>query len=185
MKKTTTFILTATWILFSRAYDAYCTHNLTPDLSKESNPLVSVLGMNWTPLLVTIGILTLYSIFCYFLVVFKPISLIPSKKGYSFSHFVAYLYLGKKESWPAIFYKFPKDIQRFNHYFGLMMSKFLVYAGIVSTVMWLLINYTEWYKNVHSAAVIYSILIIGCIIITYFWNKKIYKEYLNNSNSNL
>jgi hypothetical protein len=91
---------------------------------------------------------------------------------------VAYLYLGKKESWPAIFYKFPKDIHRFNRYFGLMMSKFLVYAGIVSTVMWLLINYTEWYKNVHSAAVIYSVLIIGCAFIFYFWNKKMYQDYL-------
>jgi hypothetical protein len=81
MKKTATFFITSAWILFSRAYDAYCTHNLTPDLSKESNPLVSVLGMNWTPLLVTIGILTVYTLFCYFLVIFKPISLIPSKKA--------------------------------------------------------------------------------------------------------
>lgn len=185
MKKTSTFILTSTWILFSRAYDAYCTHNLTPDLTKESNPLVSILNMNWTPLLLTIGTLTLYSLFCYFLVLFKPMVLIPSKKGYSFSQFIAYLYLGSKESWPAIFYKFPKDFQRFNHYMGWMMSKFLVYAGIVSTTMWLFINYTEWYKNVHSAAVIYSILIIGCILITYFWNKKLYKAYLKNSNKEL
>ena len=65
MTKRSKFIITTAWILFSRSYDAYCTNQLTPDLSKESNPLVSVLGMTWTPLLITIGLLTIYLIYAY------------------------------------------------------------------------------------------------------------------------
>jgi hypothetical protein len=41
------FFIILLWILFSKSYDAYCTFLHTPDLSKEANPLVSVLGFNW------------------------------------------------------------------------------------------------------------------------------------------
>lgn len=180
MKKSTKFIAVSTWIISTRIYDAYCTYQLTPNLEKESNPLVSILGMSWTPLIAIIGILTNYTVFCYFLVIFKPMKLIPTNKGYSFKNFVAFLYLGKSDNWPAILYKLPKDFQRFNQYFGILMSQFLVFAGIVSTSMWFLINYTNWYKNVHSAAVIYTILIVGCVFIAYFWNKKMYQYYIKD-----
>ena len=55
MKKNLKFIFTTTWILLSRSYDAYCTNALTPDLSKEANPLVSIGGISsWTTLLGTL-----------------------------------------------------------------------------------------------------------------------------------
>ncbi len=45
--KTLKFLVILLWILLSKSYDAYCTYLHTPDLSKEANPLVSVLGLNW------------------------------------------------------------------------------------------------------------------------------------------
>ncbi|MDW8287372.1 MAG: hypothetical protein RMJ89_04825, partial [Flammeovirgaceae bacterium] len=75
------FAVTTIWILFSRSYDAYCTYLLTPDLSKESNPLVTVVGISsWTPLLIIISVLTIYAIYAYYVSVFKPISLLPTEK---------------------------------------------------------------------------------------------------------
>ena len=43
--KTLKFLVVLSWILFSKSYDAYCTYLHTPDLSKEENPLVSILGL--------------------------------------------------------------------------------------------------------------------------------------------
>lgn len=174
---TVKFVITTTWILFSRAYDAYCTNQLTPDLSLENNPLVSIFGMTWTPLLMTLGLLTIYVIYSYYISVFKPMDLLPKEKGYSFTNVVAFIYLGYKAPWYAILYKLPKDFKRFNHYMGHLLTLCLVFAGFVSTIMWLLINYTDYYKSIHSATVIYLILIVGSIIIGYFWNKKKYNEY--------
>jgi hypothetical protein len=77
MTKKTKFILTTLWIILSRSYDAYCTNQLTPDLSQEANPLVSVLGLTWTPLLIVLSILTIYSIYAYYIQVFKPMNLVP------------------------------------------------------------------------------------------------------------
>lgn len=186
MNKTLKFTLTTIWILFSRGYDAYCTHSLTPDLDKEANPLVTVTGVSsWTTLLIILGALTIYILYAYYVSTFKPINLMPKEKGYSFNSFAGYLYLGKKDNWIAIFYKFPKSIIRLNNYMGQVLTRFLVYAGIVSTIMWLLINNSEYYRSVHSAPLIYSILIGGCLVIAYTWNKSLYRKYLNDENETL
>lgn len=173
------FTLTATWILFSRSYDAYCTSLLTPDLTKEANPLVSVVGISsWTTLLTILSLLTIYVIYAYYVSVFKPMNLLPKEKGYSFGEFVAYLYLGMKDSWTATLYKFPKDMKRLNTYVGHVLTRCLVFAGVVSTVMWLLINHSDYYKTIHSAPLIYSILIGGSIVIAYSWNRNMYRQYV-------
>jgi len=184
MTKKTKFTITTAWIVCSRSYDAYCTNQLTPDLSHESNPLVSLLGMTWTPLLITLGILTIYLIYAYYISVFKPKDLLPTEKGYTFSEFIAFTYLGRKDKWFAIFYKLPKDINRFNHWMGYNLTQGLVFAGVVSTIMWLLIKYTEFYKNIHSVQLIYSILIIGSFYIIYKYNKTLFEKYLDNTNAN-
>lgn len=187
MTKKAKFAITTVWILLSRSYDAYCTNELTPDLSKESNPLVSVFGMTWTPLLIVLSLLTIYTIYTYYIRVFKPIDLLPAEKDYTFGDVAAYTYLGQKDNWMSIFYKLPKDLSRFNHYMGHTLPSCLAFAGIVSTSMWLLINYTEYYKTIHSAPAIYSILIIGCVVIIYHWNKTMYRRYVavtHSENSN-
>lgn len=178
INKKVKFSITTLWIIFSRSYDAYCTNQFTPDLSKEANPLVSVFGMTWAPLLLVLGLLSIYVIYCYYISVFKPKDLLPKEKGYSFSNISAYLYLGRKDNWYAVLYKLPKTIDRFNHYMGHVFTQALVFAGIVSTAMWLLINHSEFYRSVHSAALIYLILIVGSMVISYFWNRKKYEEYL-------
>lgn len=184
MTKKIKFTITTAWILFSRCYDAYCTNQLTPDLSKEGNPLVSVLGMTWTPLLITIGLLTLYLIYAYYISIFKPNNLLPKEKGYTFSEFITYAYLGHKDNWTAIFYKLPKDLNRFNHWMGHNLTRGLSFAGVVSTIMWLLINNSDYYKTIHSATLIYSILIIGCLAIIYIRNKTMFRKYLADMTEN-
>ena len=177
MKKNITFSLTVLWILATRVYDASCTFQHTPDLTLEANPLVSLFGLSWTPLLIIISILGIYCMYAYYLAFFKHFNFYPTEKDYSFSNFIGYIYLGKKQSWISILYKFPKDINRFHHYMGNLMSRCLVFLGVVSTFMWLLINYVPYYKNIHSATIIYLILLIGSVLICYNWFLKLYKEY--------
>jgi len=98
------FFIILFWMLFSKIYDAYCTFQHTPDLQKEANPLVSVLGFNWFWLLLVIGILTIYTCYTLYLILFKPITLYPQEKGYSFSNFIAYMYFGKKSNVLSMLY---------------------------------------------------------------------------------
>ena len=176
--KTLKFLIILLWILFSKSYDAYCTFQHTPDLSKEANPLVSLLGFNWFWLLLVIGLLTIYTCYTLYLISFKPIKLYPQEKGYSFSNFIAHMYFGKKSSLLSILYKFPsiKD-ERFHYTFGNIFVRYLVFAGFVSTIMWLLINNSEFYKDIHNAFVIYGILLFGTLIIMYQYYKTNYNKY--------
>ena len=178
MNKKITFSLTTTWILLSRAYDALCTYQYTPDLSHEANPLVSVLGMTWGPLLLVIGLLCIYSIYAYYRSVFEDFSLAPTEKGYSFNHFMGYVYIGRKCHWLSSLYRLPTSAKRFHHYMGHLFSRCLDFAGVVSTIMWLLINYTDFYmKQWHSTTFIYSLLAVGCTLICYQWLWRMYQAY--------
>jgi hypothetical protein len=180
MKNSTKFIVVSTWIILTRIYDAYCTYQLTPDLDKESNPLVSILGMSWLPLLIVIGVLTLYTIYAYYQRLFAFVDFFPVEKRLNFSEFVGYTYLGKKAHWTVLFYKFPKDIRRFNLFMGILLSKSLIIAGFISTFMWILIRNTSWYPPLHHPAIIYSLLIFCCLMVNYFWYLKAYKNYQNS-----
>jgi len=160
LPKNLKFIAVTAWILFSRSYDAYCTHTLTPDLSKEANPLVTVGGVSsWTVLIVILSILTAFAVFSYYTRTYKPMNLFPEEKGYSFNHFVAFLFLGYKDQWFATFYKLPSSFIRFNNYMGEVLTKCLAYAGLVSTLMWILIHNSEYYRSVHTAPLVYTVLI--------------------------
>ena len=80
MGKRTRFVLITVWIVCSRAYDAYCTYQLTPDLTHEANPLVTVVGVSsWSVLLFIIGLLTAYVIYAYYRHVFHPIDILPKE----------------------------------------------------------------------------------------------------------
>ncbi|MFM6994546.1 MAG: hypothetical protein ACKOWO_05485 [Sediminibacterium sp.] len=180
MNKTnkTKFYLLTTWIIFSRSFDAYCTNLHTPDLSKEANPLVSFLGLTWSPLLLILGGLMFFVIYGFYLSVFKPIALAPEEKGFTFEEFSTFRYLGKKANWTALLFQFPKSPARFSRVMGELLAPCLAYAGVVSTVMWLLIFNSAWYRSVHQAALVYTLLAIGCAIIAYLQYKNYYRHYV-------
>ena len=76
MNRKQKFTIVTVWILLTRGYDAYATFQHTPDLDKEANPLVSVFGFNWTPLLVAVG--SLYVIYTYYLATFQTYNFEPT-----------------------------------------------------------------------------------------------------------
>lgn len=178
MKPFTRFVFVSLFIVLTRLYDAYCTYQYTPDLKHEANPLVTFLGLGWGGLFVVIGGLVVYIIHTYYVALFKTDDFLPREGSYTFGQFTAYLYFGRVEHWIAFLYKLPSSLKRFNQYMGMMMPSLLVFAGVVSTIMWLLINNIPNYmQNYHSATVIYIILVLGSTLITLYWNFKLWKTY--------
>jgi hypothetical protein len=80
-------------------------------------------------------------------------------------------------------YKYPKDLKRLHQYFGFVLTACLIYAGIISTVMWLLIQNAEWYHEIHTAGRVYFFLIGGSIQIIITWNWQKYKIYRSLAHS--
>ncbi|MFN0204432.1 MAG: hypothetical protein ACKVTZ_23135 [Bacteroidia bacterium] len=177
MNKQLKFWLVSLWIIFSRAYDAYATYVFTPDLSKEMNPLASILGLGWNPILLIVMGLTLYVVYAYYCSEFKPYNITPTEKGFSFSQFCTFLYLGRKRHWTAVLYQLPTDFNRIRQYTGVVLSPSLAYAGVISTLMWIGINYTTFYKQYHNAYAIYGLLILGVFGISIYKSWELYQVY--------
>lgn len=171
------FVLLSIWIILTRIYDASSTYLHTPDLSKEANPLVSAAGLGWVPLLTIIGLLSAYILFAFFQSTFNTRSIHPLDGGYNFRQFAAYLYLGEKKHWSAMLYQMPKERWRLHQYMGRILPPCLAFAGLLSTLMWLLIQYYPPYHQYHSPSVIYSILIFISIFIIYRINQMEFRQY--------
>lgn len=176
--RVTRFVALSSWILISRAFDAWCTFQHTPDLAKEANPLASVAGLGWSPLLGIVGLLSVYTVFALHQALFRPMDLLPPVPGYTFSQCVGFIYLGRKAEWHATLYQLPRDLRRFHTYMGHVLSRGVAFAGVVSTVMWALIWGSERYRSVHSAGLIYGVLVAGCVAIMIDWNRSAYRRYV-------
>lgn len=182
MHKGLTFLIVSFLLLSTRAYDAYSTYQYTPDLSHEANPLVSLLGLSWIPLLIVLSLLMLYCLYAYYVSTFEAFDFAPEEKGYSFSEFTTYSYLGRKAHWSAMLIQLPRDAKRFHHYMGQLLTRCLLFAGFVSTLMWILIQYVPGYLgNFHSAKIIYMILGVGSVFIICQWSHKQYKSYITRT----
>ena len=178
MKKTTRYILATAWILFSRSFDAYATWQHTPDLQKEASPLASVFGMSWLPILLLLGAVCAYVMFAYHKALFGSYRIFPKEKGYSLSQFAGYLATGQKSPWWSMFIRFPRIRAHVHAYFGFSLVIALSVAGVVSTVMWLLIWYSEAYRSVHSAGAVYAVILAGIGVAYALWVQLRYSAYL-------
>ena len=78
MNRKQKFTIVTVWILLTRGYDTYATFQHTPYLGKEANPLVSVFGFGWTPLLVVVAVGSLYVIYTYYLATFQTYNFEPT-----------------------------------------------------------------------------------------------------------
>lgn len=178
MHKGLTFFIVSVLLISTRAYDAYSTYLYTPDLSQEVNPLVSILGLTWMPLLIILSLLMLYCLYAFYVSTFEEFDFAPAEKGYSFTEFTTYAYLGHKTHWTAMLIQLPKEFKRFHHYMGQLLTQCLLFAGFVSTLMWIMIQYVPGYlETYHSAQMIYLILGVGSVFLIWNWSRKQYKWY--------
>ena len=178
MKKHLKFTLILTGILLTRAYDAYCTALFTPDLKREANPLVSVFHLQWSGFLLVIGCLLLYVVYALYINTYKQVNLFPAQKHLSFGQFVIQSLYGPEGSWTAFLYKFPADKKKLHYVFGYILSYGLLWAGIVTTTMWLLINHTAtYYTHFHSYTGTISFILGGIVVVIYYYFNKLYNLY--------
>ena len=123
-------------------------------------------------------LLTTYTLYALYVNTYKKIDILPKEKELSFEKFTSLVYLGYKARWVDLLYKLPNNLSRFNYVFGHIFSRSLLWAGLITTVMWILIYTSKKYVSTyHNVLFIYGIIIIGCFIISYLYFRKLYKIY--------
>ena len=178
MKKHLKFTLNLTGILLTRTYDVYCTSLFTPDLKREGNPLVSAFHFQWSGLLLIIGCMLLYVVYALYINTYRKVNLFPAQKHLSFGQFMVASLYGPGESWTAFLYKFPADRRKLHYVLGYILSRGLLWAGVVTTIMWLFINHTvTYYLHFHSYIGVASLILGGAIVIAYCYFNRLYNAY--------
>jgi hypothetical protein len=178
MKKHLKFALILTGILLTRAYDAYCTALFTPDLKREGNFLASVFHLQWSRLLFIIGCLLLYVVYALYINTYKQVNLFPAQRNLSLGQFVVQALYGPGEKWTAFLYKFPVEKQKMHYVFGYILSRGLLWVGVVTTMMWILINHTAtYYTRFHTYTGTMGLVLGGVAVVAYYYFKQLYNAY--------
>lgn len=115
-------------IFVLRSTDLYITYLYTPDLSREWNPLVSLLGASWPGLiLVQIIIVAFVSWLMFFY--FNRTPTVIEQKGLSFHDFIYVYFFGKLRPWPDRLFSRPMQLRKHLIFNGFL---FLVITTIIS-----------------------------------------------------
>ncbi|HKK88251.1 MAG TPA: hypothetical protein VJ917_05335 [Saprospiraceae bacterium] len=179
MKKMILLILGNLWIGLTRAYDIYCTYEFTPDLDREANPLVTILGIkDWSILLAIIVPLILYSMYCWYDQLYRFQWQISDQVA-SFEDFFTLNYFGERTRWFKVLYSFPLSLRQNHRLATIFLPPALMLAGVMSTLMWMGIRSPwDWYASIHSPWLIWTMLTVGTFIIFYIRMKMAYRQFL-------
>lgn len=171
------FLLVSLFILGTRWYDFMSTRTFQPVMAGAKDP-ASFTGAGWSGATMLVFCLTLYAVYALYVSTYKQYNLFPKKRGLSLKELAPYVYLGKPGRWTAILWHFPKSFTRFTMVFGSILAWGLVWAGAVTTAMWLLIRHTDWYyPNYHYPVLVYLLILLGMLMVILAYFKSLYSKY--------
>jgi len=173
------FGIVVIWIILSRFYDVYSTFRFTPSLDLEANPLISKFNFGWATLIGINVLISGYAIILFYKICFsKPLKL-PTTYGLNYVDFLPHLFLGRSDHWLAIFYKLPKTFEHFQLLLGYLLPIIVSFVGVVTSLMWSLIFYTNYYHTYYKGYQVAIIIVLGIIILIVLWSKFMYSKYKN------
>jgi len=176
--KSIKFILIVGFILITRLYDYTSTYIFTHDLAKETNFLVTLANFEWSGMIIMLMLIIGCSIYGLAVSSFSSYNIYPDTPGLHYKEFITFIYLGYKGKWTELFYKTPDSFTRFIIIFGPIPAYSLVWAGMITTTMWLLINESAWYLiNYHNPLIIYLFIIAGVLLVAQLRLYYLYKIY--------
>lgn len=172
------FILISVYTVLILA-DGLLTYLNTPDLSREANPLVSVLGLGW-------GSLFLANFICFILlIVLTWYSFVRYQTVYTnttrFTHYISQIVYNRPDKFIWMLYKLPKNWGPVMACMGYCFCYSLIVARLILVLEWLATTF-------HADLTIYNyicntyffgrldvvVAILLAIILMFFW---FYKEY--------
>ena len=170
------FYFLAAFLVLTRLADIIATYYVTPDLARETNPLVSVLGQGWLPLIGVQVVLVAAVIVLNYYALFKITVAHPTQRGFSLRDFATTYYLGQKQNWLTLLYKLPHRWTVFVRVFGFCLPRILIAVGILVSVSSTLLVVSDGYRDLYSTfrPALYVIIVV---IALYYYRDFFKVEY--------
>jgi len=178
LKRYIEFIVITILLVVTRFLDVFFTYRFIPDLHSEANPLVSISKFGWAGLIIAQVIIVLLIIYLAWKS-FTPVSnFVTYTPGLSFNQFAWQLYHGKTnghKKWNALT-SFPKGFKRSMYVLGWLLPRVVIFAGLVTIVMHLLLMYSPAYKQMHGRLIpfIYGLMMLSIFVFNYYFARTMY-----------
>ena len=169
------FWLLTSFLVITRCWDITATYIITPNLERETNPIVSIFGQGWITVIILQIILVSVVIILNYYSLFKIKDGYPSQKGYSYKDFITYYYFGKKRNLIKMVYKFPKNKSILIKALGYILPRALIVISVfISLSSTLLIVNSDYQKFYAVAKPYYYIVLIAivCVFYSLFFKKE-------------
>jgi len=173
------FFLLTLFLVVTRFWDIMATYIITPDLEKETNPLVSILGQGWVTVIIFQIMMVSFIIILNHYSLFKIRNTYPQQKGYSYSEFVSYFYFGEKRNLMEMVFRFPKNKSTLVKALGYVLPRSLIVIGLFISLSSTLLIINSDYRKFYTLARPYYYIVLIAIVFLFFilFFKREYTKY--------
>ncbi len=173
------FLILAILLIITRIADGLLTYTITPDLTREANPLVSIFGQGWATLILVATIVLIGVMWLNFLSLTRPIDNFPTERCVSYTKFKAN-YFNTKGT--GLFAKYPGRV--FIYVCGYIFPRAIIAWSLILLLHnSLVLTDVNWYRPIREyrlSYLIYMLLPILSFVYVDRLQKLDYKRYLNS-----
>ncbi|MCK4408528.1 MAG: hypothetical protein KAW67_00490 [Candidatus Eisenbacteria sp.] len=161
------FAILTVLLLATRVWDAAATYAVTPDLARETNPIVSLFGQGWTGVLVAQAVLVSVVIVLSYYSLFRVKRVHPSQDGLGFRDFVALYYFGEEKNLTRLLYEFPADKRVLTGLLGYVLPRTLIVVGAFISLSSMFLARSVAYRGFYAVARPYYYGILAGVAIAF------------------
>jgi hypothetical protein len=170
------FAALAALLLLTRAGDGLLTHAITPDLSREANPVSSVLGLGWAGLIAAAAVVLAGVMWLNYVSLTRPCDNFPAEFGADWPAFRAD-YFDVRGT--ALFARHPGRV--FAYVCGYAFPRAIIaWSVLLLTHNWLVLTDAVWYRPIRAyrlSFAIYLALPAFCFILVHQLQRQDYRRY--------
>ncbi len=182
MKTSFEFWIISFSLVFVRAIDAFLTYTITPDLTHEGNPLVTLANQGWTTLLIVNLLVVSLSILLLHYSIRFPADSYPRESDYSFQEFISYFLYNDKESFHKIYFFVPYNKRAILSFCGFLFPRVFISWSLLIIIHNLgMINSSIYlHYNLYWNLWLYVYIFLVPLTFYYFWKyfRNEYNKYL-------
>lgn len=158
------FFLLTLFLIITRCWDIAATYFVTPDLEKETNPVVSIFGQEWIAVIIVQALLMSVIITLNYYSLFKIKTSYPSQRACSFKDFIVYYYFGEKQNLIKMLYRFPKNRDVLIKALGYILPRALIAISIFISMSSTLLIVSDDYRKFYGVAKPYYYIVMVAIV---------------------
>ena len=170
------FIILLILVIITRIFDLLTTYLLTPDLSFESNPFITLFGLGWYGFIIIQLLISLFVIATNYYSLFKAKIELPTEKGLTFNRFQWYYTFGRGVKEKKLSQKLLGIIKVNMAFVGYLLPRVLILFSTFITIIHVLLYFGILIPRYYLYT-FYLALLFCVVLLNKLYHRALYKDY--------